>query len=327
MVEFGRFRLDAHRRELLADGLPVPIGGRAFDILIALVEAGGQLVTKDELLRSVWSGSAVEEHNLQFQISTLRKALGPDRDFIKTISGCGYRFVADIIGPAAPKETPSGLGAALLERRSDRFRLTNLPAPTSELVGLDAAVQQVQDLLTERRAVTLTGPGGIGKTTLALEAARHMLPAFNGDVWLVELASLADPDLVPSTVARALDLKLWGGEILPGTVARAIGERKLLLVLDNCEHVIDAAASLAETVVRLCPATSVLATSRELLRIAGECIYALPRSMCHRRIKTGRTSSLHTPPRSSSSLEHKHCAWTFRRTTKAYPRSLRSVGA
>ena len=117
MVEFGRFRLDAHRRELLADGLPVPIGSRAFDTLIALVEAGGRLVTKDELLRSVWSGTVVEEHNLQFQISTLRKALGPDRDFIKTISGRGYRFVADIIDPAAPEEAPSGVSTALLARR------------------------------------------------------------------------------------------------------------------------------------------------------------------------------------------------------------------
>jgi predicted ATPase len=122
----------------------------------------------------------------------------------------------------------------------------------------------------------LTGPGGIGKTTLALEVARCMLPAFHGDVWLVELASLADPDLVPSTVARAIGLKLASGEILPETVARAIGERKLLLVLDNCEHVIDASASLAEAVVRLCPAASVLATSREILRIAGEYIFQVP---------------------------------------------------
>ncbi|HUD57998.1 MAG TPA: winged helix-turn-helix domain-containing protein [Acetobacteraceae bacterium] len=281
-MEFGRFRLDAHRRELLADGLAVPIGSRAFDILIALVEAGGRLVTKDELLRSVWSGTVVEEHNLQFQISTLRKALGPDRDFIKTISGRGYRFVADIIDPAAPEEAPSSVSAALLARRPDRFPLTNLPAPMSELVGLDAAVQQVQELLTERRAVTLTGPGGIGKTTLALEAARRMFPAFNGDVWLVELASLSDPDLVPSTVARAIGLKLASGEISSEAAARAIGERKLLLVLDNCEHVIDAAASLAEAVVRLCPAASVLATSRETLRIAGEYIFQVP--------------ALHVPP-------------------------------
>ena len=118
MVNFGRFRLNAHRRELLADGLPVSIGSRAFDILIALVEAGGRLVTKDELLLSVWSGTVVEEHNLQFQISTLRKALGPDRDFIKTISGRGYRFVADITNHAAPEETSSGLGAGLLELRA-----------------------------------------------------------------------------------------------------------------------------------------------------------------------------------------------------------------
>jgi predicted ATPase/DNA-binding winged helix-turn-helix (wHTH) protein len=276
MVEFGRFRLDAHRRELLADGLPVPIGSRAFDILVALVEAGGALVTKDELLHSVWSGTVVEEHNLQFQISTLRKALGPDRDFIKTISGRGYRFVADIIGPAAPEKATSGVGAASSARRPDRFPPTNLPGPTSELIGLDAAVRQVRDLLMERRAVTLIGPGGIGKTTLALEVARRVLPAFRGDVWLVELASLADPDLVPSTAASALGLKLVGGEIFPETVARAIGERILLLVLDNCEHVIDAAVSLAEAIVRLCPAASVLATSREVLRIAGECVYSVP---------------------------------------------------
>ncbi len=281
-MEFGRFRLDAHRRELLADGLAVPIGSRAFDILIALVEAGGRLVTKDELLRSVWSGTVVEEHNLQFQISTLRKALGPDRDFIKTISGRGYKFVADIIDPAAPEEAPSSVSAALLARRPDRFPLTNLPAPMSELVGLDAAVQQVQELLTERRAVTLTGPGGIGKTTLALEAARRMFPAFNGDVWFVELASLSDPDLVPSTVARAIGLKLASGEISSETAAWAIGERKLLLVLDNCEHVIDAAASLAEAVVRQCPAASVLTTSRETLRIAGEYLFQVP--------------ALHVPP-------------------------------
>jgi DNA-binding winged helix-turn-helix (wHTH) protein len=216
MIEFGRFRLDAHRRELLADGQAVPIGSRAFDILIALVEAGGRLVTKDELLHGVWAGMVVEEHNLQFQISTLRKALGPDRDFIKTISGRGYRFVANIIGPAATEETPSGLGAALLERRSDRFPLTNLPAPASELVGLDAAVQQLQDLLAERRVVTLTGPGGIGKTTLALEVSRRLFPAFHGDAWLVEFASLSDPDLVPSTVVSALGLKQGGRPSFPG---------------------------------------------------------------------------------------------------------------
>jgi len=276
MVAFGRFRLDPHRRELLADGLPVPIGSRAFDVLIALVEAGDRLVTKGELLNTAWSGTAVEEHNLQFQISTLRKALGPDRDFIKTVSGRGYRFVADIIHSATQKEIPSGLGAAMVALHADTFPPTNLPAPTSDLIGLDAAVQQLKDVLTERRAVTLTGPGGIGKTTLALEAARSMFAAFHGDAWLVELASLSDPELVPATVANVLGLKPGVGGIFPETIARAIGERRLLLILDNCEHVIDAAASLAETIVRICPATSIIATSREILRIAGECVYHVP---------------------------------------------------
>jgi non-specific serine/threonine protein kinase len=112
ITQFGRFRLDSHRRELLADGVPVPIGGRAFDILIVLIQACGELVSKDELLSRVWLGAVVEENNLQFQISTLRKALGRDRDFIKTISGRGYRFIADITTPADPKEAASDTGAA-----------------------------------------------------------------------------------------------------------------------------------------------------------------------------------------------------------------------
>ncbi|HEX4615234.1 MAG TPA: hypothetical protein VH230_04900, partial [Stellaceae bacterium] len=120
------------------------------------------------------------------------------------------------------------------------------------------------------------GPGGIGKSALALEVARTLFPAFGGDAWLVELASLSDPDLVPSAVTGVLGLKLGGDEISAESVARAIGGDRLLLVLDNCEHVIDAAAQLVETMVRVCPRTTVLATSREALRIEGECVYRVP---------------------------------------------------
>jgi predicted ATPase len=124
--------------------------------------------------------------------------------------------------------------------------------------------------------VTLTGPGGIGKTRLALEVARGLRPSFQGDVRLVELVSLSDPGLVPSAMAAGLSLKLGGDEISAESVARAIGAQKLLLVLDNCEHVIDAAARLAETVVRMCPGTTILATSREILKIEGEYVYRVP---------------------------------------------------
>jgi predicted ATPase len=153
--------------------------------------------------------------------------------------------------------------------------LSNLPAAASELVGRTAAVKQLQEFLCAYRVVTLTGPGGIGKTALALEVTRSLFPAVR-DCWLADLDSLSDPGLVPSMVAGVLGLRLGGEELSPESVARAIGETGLLLVLDNCEHVIDAAAKLTETIVRTCPHAYVLATSREVLRIEGEQVYRVP---------------------------------------------------
>ena len=154
--------------------------------------------------------------------------------------------------------------------------LTNVPVAASALIGRETAVQQLCDLLSAYRVVTLTGPGGIGKTVLASDVARRLFPTFEGDVLLVELVSLSDPELVPSAVAYVLNLQLRGDGTSAASVARAIGDKKFLLVLDNCEHVIDAAAGMAETLVRLCPHTTVLATSREVLRIEGEFVYRVP---------------------------------------------------
>jgi len=264
--------MDLTRRELRTHGVPVPLGSRAFDIVEVLARSAGELVTKDEIMRGVWSGAIVEESALQVHISAIRKALGSDRGMLKTAYGRGYR----LLGAWTIRQEPISAGPAVLQIVPPTEFLTNFPSPSSELIGRTGAREHLGDLLSAYRVVTLTGPGGIGKSALALAVARSMFPIFQGDGRLVELASLSDPGLVPSAVASVLDLKLGGDEISAERVARAIGDRKLFLILDNCEHVIDAAANLVETVVRLCPRTTVLATSREVLRIDGEYVYRVP---------------------------------------------------
>jgi predicted ATPase len=147
---------------------------------------------------------------------------------------------------------------------------------TVGLIGRAAALQHLRDLLSAYRTVTLTGPGGIGKTALALEVARSLFPSFQGDVQLVELAGLSSSDLVLSTIARVLGHHLGHSEVSAEAIAQATGEKKLLLVLDGCEHVIDAAAHLAQAMVRMCSGISVIATSRELLRVEGEHVFRVP---------------------------------------------------
>ena len=270
VFRFSGCEIDLAKRTLRLDGAVVPIGGRAFEIIEVLVQSAGDLVTKDEIMGSVWRGSIIEENVLQVHISAIRKALGPNRGLLKTVSGRGYRLVGDWV--ANSEETliddvdrkPSQIVPESFPR--------NLPNVGSDLIGRTAAVQQVRDLLSAYRVVTLTGSGGIGKTRLALEVAGGDLPNL-GQGSLVELASLANPNLVPSAVASVLGLKLGGDEISPESVARAIGTRKLLLVIDNCEHLIEAVATLAELLVQMCPHTTILATSRELLRVEGEYVY------------------------------------------------------
>jgi predicted ATPase/DNA-binding winged helix-turn-helix (wHTH) protein len=315
---FGRFRFVTHSRELSADGAPVAIGNRALEVLFVLIEARGELVTKDELLSRVWPTTTVEENNLQFQISTLRKALGRDRDFIRTVSGRGYRFVAEITveGPRsrADMETRAidQLGANVVDLRAAQGS-GNLPAPTSEIVGRDAPLLDVAALVAANRLVTLVGAGGIGKTRLAIELAHRLLPAFDG-VWVAELGSVSDPESAASTVAVALGL--GGGPISPARLNAALGQRRMLLVLDNCEHVIDAAASIAETLLHANAQLQVVATSREPLRADGEWVYRVP--------------PLDVPPEGEADLEavlqHSAARLFAERTRAAAPATLLGPG-
>ena len=268
-----QWEIDLGRRELRSRGVPVPLGGRAFEVVTVLVQSATELVTKDHMMEQVWPGARVGEATIHVHISAVRKALGPDRAMLKTVSGRGYRLLGSWTpqqreGNAPPVYSP-------LTRTSGAPPANNFPPFITRLIGRAAACQFVRDLVSAYRVVTLTGPGGIGKTSLAIKAVRYLLPDFEDGGWIVELASLSDPGLVPSTVAGTLGLKL-SGEISAESVARAVGGRHLVLVLDNCEHVIDAVANLAETFTRLCPRTTIVATSREVLRIDGESVYRVP---------------------------------------------------
>jgi Transcriptional regulatory protein, C terminal len=174
----------------------------------------------------VWPGRIVEENNLRAQVKALRKALS-DHDLIRTVVGRGYQFTGEIrarpadqserVDPSPDRNAPGPPRAA-----------TNLSAPTSVLIGRDAEIGEVIGHVTDHRFVTLTGTGGIGKTRLALEVARHLLPQFADGVWIAELASLSDPDLVPVTVAAALRLELVSGVVSPARSAAALGSKHIM---------------------------------------------------------------------------------------------------
>jgi predicted ATPase/DNA-binding winged helix-turn-helix (wHTH) protein len=263
IVEFGRFKVVRHRRELLADGRPVELGGRAFDTLMALIDARGTVLDKDQLMSLVWPDRVVEENNLAAQIAVLRKVFGGDRHLIRTVAGRGYQFTGEvhITGAVAPAP-PS--------------RMTNLPEAVSELIGREAELEEVAALVREHRLVSLVGAGGIGKTRLGLEVARHLLPRFPDGVFVAELGPLSSPELVPATVASALGLTHIAGTASREGVAGAVGTKKLLLVVDNCEHVIEAATGMTEALLRASPGVALLATSREPLRASGEYVYRVP---------------------------------------------------
>jgi predicted ATPase len=274
-IEFGRFRVLPHRREVLAEGRPLDLGARAFDVLMALIEVSGAVVSKDALMNRVWPDRIVEENSLQAQIAALRRAFAADRDLIRTIAGRGYQFTGAIRTVAASLDGQASVGIAHPTSTPSRPP-TNLPEPVSELIGRDAELDEILDLSASHRLVTLTGAGGIGKTRLGFEATRHLLPRFADGVWAIELAPLSDPELVPVTVATALGLELASGTASPVSVATVLRAKQLLLVLDNCEHVVDAAARMAEALLRANPAVRVIATSREPLRAEGEWVYPVP---------------------------------------------------
>ncbi len=270
VASFGPFRLFAAERLLEKSDEPLQLGGRALDILITLVERAGEVVTRKELISRVWPDVIVEEANLRVHVAGLRKALGDGHDgarYVANVPGRGYCFVAPVTRSASQR--------ALLQARppvTDRLR--KLPARLTRMIGRDDTVRALSAELMTRRFVSIVGPGGMGKTTVAVWIAHALIDDFAGAVFFVDLGALTDPGLVPTAVASALGFMMQAQDPFLSLLT-FLGERRVLLVLDNCEHVIDAAAALAERVVSDAPRANILATSREALRVEGEHVHLL----------------------------------------------------
>ena len=243
-ISFGAFRLLPRQRLLLEGDRAVRLGGRAFDILTVLAENAGRVVPKEELIAKVWPKLFVEESNLKIQVSVLRRAPGDSQGgnrYIVTDPGRGYEFVAQVGLAPEHAAMPSALSVA-------RPGTHNLPVAVTRMLGREEAVAAIMSRLSRQRLPTIVGPGGIGKTTVAIAVAERMIAAYEHGVWLVDLAPLGDPRLVAGTVATVLGLELRTDNP-PGDLVAALRDRRTLLILDNCEHVIDAVASLAAAIL------------------------------------------------------------------------------
>jgi predicted ATPase/DNA-binding winged helix-turn-helix (wHTH) protein len=270
LLSFGPFSLFTAERLLKKADEPITIGGRALDILIALAERAGEIVTHKELMSTVWPDVTVEDANLRAHIAALRKALGDGRDgarYICNIATRGYCFVAPVTR-ASSRQTAPVTGITPTER------VQKLPPRPARMVGRDETVRSLEQQLQMWRFVSIVGPGGVGKTTVAIAVAHRLVDGFHDAVFFIDLAALTDPQLVPTAVASALGFTVQTQDPLVGLLA-FIGDKKILLVLDNCEHVIGAAAALAERIVSEAPQAHILATSREALRVEGEHVHLL----------------------------------------------------
>jgi predicted ATPase/DNA-binding winged helix-turn-helix (wHTH) protein len=273
-LSFGPFNLLANERLLTKEGVAVELGARALDILIVLTSTPNEIVSKKNLMSRVWPDVIVEEGSLRFHMNGLRKALGDGRGdarYITTLPGRGYCFVAPVSRSDGPHNSASVTAA--------NFAHANLPCRLTRIVGRDEDVVRLSAQLTASRIVSIVGPGGVGKTTVAIAVGHHLSAGFDGAVLFVDFGMLSDPNLVAPGVASMLGLAVGSNDVLPSLMAY-LREKRILLILDTCEHLIDAVAMLAARIVEAAPQVHILTTTREALRIGGERVYKLDALAC-----------------------------------------------
>src|SRR5271168_2964131 len=238
-TSFGPFRLIPSQRLLLEGTRPLRLGSRALMILQVLVDRAGRLVENAELVRLVWPDTIVEEANIRVHVSALRRALGDGQNgarYIVNIPGRGYSFTGTVSLQSEPP-TPDRVIAPTAQT------LPTLPNSIVRLVGRADAVRKLKLELTRERMVTVVGPAGIGKTSLALAATRSWSSDSDYAAYFVDLATVSDPGAVPAAVASIISAPTIYEDIV-AAILRELQGRRLLIILDNCEHIIDAAARL-----------------------------------------------------------------------------------
>jgi len=269
-LTFGPFRLLPQQRMLLRADTPLRLGSRAREILFALVERAGEIVRKTELVARVWPNTFVEEGTLRVHVAALRKALGDGQAgmrYVENVTGHGYRFVAPVTRHDSGQPAPVMQGCTAEQPY-------NIPSVLTRIIGRQSVVSTLSARLPHRRFVTIVGPGGIGKTTVATATADQLRSAYPHGACFIDLASITDPLLMSGTVARALGLATVAPNPLP-KVLEFLKHRQMLIVLDSCEHVVEAAAALAEQLLSWAPNAHVMATSREPLRARSEWVLRL----------------------------------------------------
>jgi predicted ATPase/DNA-binding winged helix-turn-helix (wHTH) protein len=273
VIEFGPFRLFVTERLIEREGEPLPLGGRAMDILTALVEHAGDVVSQRELRELVWPNVVVEDSSLRFHVAALRRALGDGQEgarYVINVPGRGYCFVSPL--------TRSSPGEATAVPISPVGTTHAIPPRLKRMVGRDTVVEAIAEQLGSKRFVTIVGPGGIGKTTVAVSVG-HALATEYGAPCFVDMGSITDPRLVPNLLATALGLVVQSDNLIPSLIV-FLRNKRMLLILDCCEHVIETAAGLAEAIFEQTENVHILATSREALRIEGEHVYRLAPLEC-----------------------------------------------
>jgi predicted ATPase/DNA-binding winged helix-turn-helix (wHTH) protein len=273
IISFGPFSLVASERLLAKNGAPVPLGTRAFDVLVALISTPNEALSKRDLISRVWPNVTVEEGSLRLHIASLRKALGDGKDgarYITTLAGRGYCFVAPVSRSHDQVRT-----AATVEAD---FRHANLPH-LAALIDREDDLPKLTARLVAARFVTVVGVGGVGKTTLAVALGHKLIEHFAGVVLFVDLGMLSDPGLVATTVAAMLGLSVQSDDVMQNLIAY-LRDTRILLILDTCEHLIEAVAALASRIFVEAPQVHILATSREALQVEAEQIYRLEPLAC-----------------------------------------------